>query len=229
MSNCRVKKIVGGGGGTRNIKNLLTLEVICHGVPSPQMWSDYIKWLERQQDAQILSYEFRTKKARGRDFRCSVTFENEKKVIFSGFKDPYYKLYMSGKMMREICYDCPYARKERTADITAGDFWNIEDISIKFGRSERVSVVMINTEKGEAEWNSIKEKLNYRETSWDIAVKGNSNLCSASQKPSNFNAYGAIVDKDSFFNKIYYQVGNRKKELFNMLPLMARRLMKRFM
>lgn len=216
-------------GGLLSRKNLLTVEIVCHGVYSPQMWSDYIKWLEKRLGSQVEDYKFRTKKAHGRDFRCSVVTSDGQEKIVSGFKDPYYKTYMAGTSMREICYECPYARKERVADITVGDFWNIEDVDIGFGKRDRVSVVLLNTDKGMEAWNEIKAQMDCKETSLEMAVKGNGNLQSVSHKPSSYFPYGDVTDKEAFFDEASQKPGNRKKELFNMLPPMVRRRMKKIM
>jgi coenzyme F420-reducing hydrogenase beta subunit len=234
----RGKKVLYSGtpcqiAGLRNalektdVKNLLTIEIICHGVPSPLMFKDYIKWLEAKKKKQISSYQFRTKKISKRDFQCLIRYTDGNEEIISGFRDPFYKKFMASVTCREICYECPFAQKNRVADITLGDFWNIEDLDICFGKKSRVSVVLLNTKAGEKAWNEIIDSIIARETDWKLVVKGNGNLQSATLKPDNYFAYGDIENKYEFFEAVFKEKRNKKKEIFNRLPVILRRVLKK--
>lgn len=102
---------------------LVTVEVICHGVTSPKMFRDYIDWFEKHNKFRVSDFAFRAKsKENGRDFCLKVT-DNKGNIRFmSGFTDPYYNMYMSSEWFRKVCYVCPFADEQRTADITIGDF-----------------------------------------------------------------------------------------------------------
>lgn len=213
--------------GEIDVKNLLTIEIICHGVPSPIMFKDYLKWLESKKNKQISAYQFRTKKLSKRDFQCLVRYIDGNEERISGFRDPFYKKFMACDSCREICYKCPFAQKNRVADITLGDFWNIEDLDICFGKKSRVSVVLLNTKTGERAWNEITDFVIARETDWNLAVKGNGNLQSATLKPYNYFAYGNIENKEEFFEAVFNEKRNKKKEIFNGLPVILRRVLKK--
>lgn len=211
-----------------NIDNLVTVEIICHGTPSSKMFHDYINWRSSKKGKRVSAFQFRTKKMLGHDFQCLIKYEDGSTEIISGFKDPYYKKFMEGTSNREICYDCPFNRKERVADITLGDFWNIQDLDIHFGGSERVSVVLINSVRGLHIWQDLAGKIITHETTLDIALKGNSSLSGISYRPSKYVPYGEVKDPIRFWNESLKESRNWKKEIFNMLPPLIRREIKKF-
>lgn len=211
----------------KNDENLLTVEVICHGVLSPKMFSDYCDWIERTQKKKICGYHFRTKKTGSQDFNIEVIYQDETREIISGFRDAYYKNFLKADSCRESCYSCPFASKDRVADITIGDFWNIEDVDINFGKGKRVSCVLLNSNKAKRIWFSENLNIKYIETDWRIAVKGNSNLLKSTERPASYFSYGNIENTDEFFENSLHEKGNRKRALFNKLPMSLRRRIKK--
>ena len=210
-------------------ENLFTVEIICHGVPSPRMFHDYLEWMSKKHHKKIALYQFRTKKKKGRDFHCSVRYDDSSEEIISGFKDPFYKHFMNADVFRQVCYECPFSQEKRVADITVGDFWNIEDVDVGFGLDKRVSVALINTEKGMTLWKNAVDNLVYIQTDMKIAIKGNSNLVNPTKKPQSYIPYGEIEDKYNFFETATKEKGNVKKEFFNMLPVKIRRSLKKIL
>lgn len=206
--------------------NLFTIEIICHGVSSPKMFQDYLEWRNNQTNKKVVQYQFRPKLKNGRDFRCVLCYEDGTKEILLGFKDPFYKKYMEGNSYRKICYECPFSQKNRVADITLGDFWNIQDVNLKFGGSNRVSVVLLNSQASKKVWDSIKEKVSYIETEWEIAYKGNPNLGKISGEPDKYFPYGEIENPMKYFDSVMMEPLNRRKMLFNMLPPIIRKIIK---
>ena len=137
----------------KNYENLYTIEIICHGVPSQKLFSKYIEYLEKKDNCKVLKYEFRNKKAAywGTYKALATVKKNEKKYEkkINADLDKYYSNFLKGNCHRESCYVCKYAKKERNADITIGDFWGIEHINPNFIDKNGVSEIIINTKKGE--------------------------------------------------------------------------------
>lgn len=206
---------------------LLTIEIICHGIPSPKMFADYLHWMEIRKGKEICNFQFRSKAVRKRDFYCLIKYQDGSNEIISGYEDPFYKIFMAGTSYREICYDCPFATMDRIADMTLGDFWNIEDLDIHFGVNERVSVVLINSDVGEKAWSSVRDSVTSVDSTWEQAAKGNRNLYEPTHKPKGYFPYGNIDDAIEFFDNSIKEPVNRKKALFNMLPIMLKRRIKK--
>ena len=87
--------------------------------------------------------------------------------------------------------------------------------------------MLLNTKAGEKAWNEIIDSIIVRETDWKLVVKGNGNLQSATLKPDNYFAYGDIENKYEFFEAVFKEKRNKKKEIFYRLPVILRRVFKK--
>lgn len=128
-----------------NTEKLVCCDIVCHGVPSPEIWQKYLKNIEKKFGRKIVSADFRDKNF-GWDSHCE-TFELEaynKKVALNDYTDLFYQHIM----LRPSCHNCPFANVYRPGDITLADFWGIEKQNSSFNDNKGVSLVLINTQKG---------------------------------------------------------------------------------
>lgn len=128
---------------------LITVDIVCHGVPSPGLFNKYKEWYEKKNKCHIIAYDFRCKDNVGWNngyFAKVVTDRGTK--IFSSHKDPYFYAFLKGKTYRECCYNCKYSKTNRVADITIADYWGIDKIHPEFFNKNGVSLVLVNTTKG---------------------------------------------------------------------------------
>lgn len=129
-------------------ENLYTVDIICHGVPSPTFYQAYMDWLEKENGSKISLYKFRSKDLSWRGNSCYAELENgtvlknEKKLC------SFMNVYYSGNITRESCYACPYTSQKRISDLTISDYWGIEKLDERFEDALGVSMVLVNTEKG---------------------------------------------------------------------------------
>lgn len=127
---------------TKNANNLICIDLICHGVPSPEMFADQLKQIT---DRPIKSVSFRDRQI----FRLSV--DDGQKVYECPWEDnPYYSLYMHFASLREYCYRCKFACNTRVGDITVGDF-------VENGKG--YSCVVVSTDKGNEWFEHVKGNL----------------------------------------------------------------------
>lgn len=171
----------------KDYPNLLTVDIICHGVPSEQFFNDYIHYTEKKIGGEISEFKFRDKSA-GWGLNAKAKYTNDKgenaDYSVSYLDSSYYDLFLSAKIYRENCYKCPYATSNRCGDITIGDYWGIEDehpetLEQNGGRlSEKngISVSLINSDKGIAFFDEIKEQFDYYESTFEKAAKRNTQL-----------------------------------------------------
>jgi len=133
----------------KNYDNLLTADLICHGVPSPLLFKRYLGWLGKKLGGNVIYYNFRHKQKNEQGSFIMAKTKTKTKIIPKP-NDVHYNAFNAARTLRESCYSCKYASANRVGDITLGDFWGIKDIHPEFRDSrEAMSIVLVNNEKGE--------------------------------------------------------------------------------
>lgn len=133
---------------------LITLDILCHGVPSPRVWRDYLQYASNGRT--VKSVDFRDKTRFGwRDSVDTMVFQEGE----TRSSKNYNTLFYGHNTLRESCFVCPYKTTQRTSDITIGDYWGIEKLDASLDDDKGVSLVLLNTPHGEALWNSCKGNL----------------------------------------------------------------------
>lgn len=126
-------------------ENLFCIDIICHGVPSPKIWEDYINYLQISRNSKITKACFRDKRFGWHGATESFLYENGKEE----FRKTNNYLYFAGLTMRISCSHCHYTNLKRIGDITIGDQWGIPKDS-PYEDDKGLSLILINSEKGEA-------------------------------------------------------------------------------
>lgn len=155
----------------KDYKNLLTIDLICHGVPSQIYLDEYIKSLNLLEKPDNLTF-------RGiNDYFFTLYKNNQTIYSQNSNNDKFYKAFSSGLFCRENCYSCEYATIERVGDITIGDFWGLgKTIPFNHDTKNGVSVALINTNNGIKNFSEIKNKIFFEERPLEEAVAGNDQL-----------------------------------------------------
>nr|WP_314445835.1 polysaccharide pyruvyl transferase family protein [uncultured Lachnoanaerobaculum sp.] len=139
--------------------NLLTVDIICHGVPSPKLLSMYIK---NELPDNITKLRFRHRlEASLRRSAYDINYEvNGHTIIKPGGNDIYYNAFINGESLRECCYTCKYAREDRISDITIGDCdsWKLYK---GLEKDNIISGILINSTKGENFWRECNKRITY--------------------------------------------------------------------
>lgn len=164
-------------------ENLLTLEILCHGTPSQKLFRKHLEYLSETYRGKILSYAFRDKSS-GWGLNYKTKTKTKTKTIYSpADEDAYYASFLRGKTYRPSCYECHFAKQERIADITLGDFWGIELFHPEFYNKMGVSAVILNTEKAKAYWEKISDQVDCVSSSMKEVRLRNHNLNAPTVKP----------------------------------------------
>mgnify|MGYP002647920137 CR=1 FL=1 len=160
--------------------NLILIDLVCHGVTSPLLFQKYIEMLSKKHGAKIEEYDFRDKSGGwGLGYKYKYKYKYGLCTL-----DPYYKYFLDGTAYRECCYSCKYAKTERCGDITIADYWGIEKFHPSFYSYKGVSLVLLNTEKGNLFWEKSSNCFEWIESKLEYAVVENGNL----QKPTRRKA-----------------------------------------
>ena len=162
-------------------KNLITIDLFCHGVPSNSLLNDIVADYHDIKN---------TKNVRFRDNRnhdkytMSIVTNNNNKINLSDNDNFYIKCFLKAFDLRESCYYCKYSQSKRMGDISLGDFWGLaEDSKIKQKRKSGISAVLLNTKKGIDLFTNILEFIKYEERNIIECINGNECL----QRPKKKN------------------------------------------
>lgn len=156
---CQVAGLYGYLGGTRN--NLLTIDLVCHGVPSPGLFASHFSAREDKLNAPITQINFRTKdKGWGSFLNFYLKVETEDQAVLTYAPlDAYYAIFLANLSLRPVCYRCKFASTARTADLTLGDFWGVEKTHPELFDGKGTSLILANTPKGKEALLKLREKL----------------------------------------------------------------------
>ena len=166
--------------------NLLTVDIVCHGVPNNRYWKKYITEISKRE--RVLSYSFRNRsnRAKGKSsLEATIIYKNGTMHVPYA-SDPYYGPFIRCESYRKSCYYCNYAQKNRVSDITMGDC-DSESLYPAFFPNSSKSIVIINTKKGERVWNDIKGLYDYIHLDYESEVKANNCLKQPSEMPERRN------------------------------------------
>jgi exopolysaccharide biosynthesis predicted pyruvyltransferase EpsI/coenzyme F420-reducing hydrogenase beta subunit len=138
----------------RDYPNLFTVDIICHGVPSPMIFEDYKKYMSEKHQMLINDVKFRCKKSSWIFFNMTLTGHVEKsnaKKTYEGayYEDPYIRGFLRDNFLRPSCYGCKFTSVERTSDFTIADWWGYRKQSQQDNgfRYKGVSLMLANTDK----------------------------------------------------------------------------------
>lgn len=129
-----------------NYEKLVTVDIICHGVPSAKVLKTYITYCEEKLGSKITSIDFRNKDNGWIDLSLKMSFEKRESVLRKASDDPYYRAFLSNLSLSDACGCCSFNCIPRQSDITMGDYWGYKNP--KYHENLGVSCVVVNTEKG---------------------------------------------------------------------------------
>lgn len=196
----------------KDYENLVTADFICRGVNSPKVFFSYMDMLEKKYGARATDIKFKSKEKGWHNFSIRVKFDNGKVYCKDRWHDLFFIGYLQyNNFVRPSCYDCKFKCFPQKADITLADFWGIEKLDPSMDQDKGTSMVMINSDKGAALFDTIKGDIVYKEFSLADAAIDN-----PAMNHSLTSAYGTraafFSDLDSMpFNKLalkYFPNGN---------------------
>ncbi len=180
-------------------EHLITLDLVCHGVPSPWLLSQYLAQIANTKGP-VLHLAFRDKPRWGWRSQGTITYARGAKIKYrsiSPFNSSYYQLYYHRNCVsRMSCYSCPYACTTRVGDLTLGDYWNAREAELEMDWQKGVSLVLANTAKGEA----FLSKLAIKRVPVLLAhaVAGNGNLSHPAPMPESRKTIYAQMQAEGY-------------------------------
>lgn len=144
--------------GKKLRENLYLVDLVCYGVPGPQIWDDYLNLIEEENKSKISAVKFRDMHKSGTSsYRETYKFVDSKECS----NDAFLCLFRKGVMLRQSCSKCYFKNMSRASDITLGDFWDWKVIDSLFNIDRKgVSLILCSTKKGQNLFELIREDLN---------------------------------------------------------------------
>lgn len=149
--------------------NLLTVDLICHGVPSVKLWRDILKYYKKKYNQDVVSVIFRDKSVAGwNEHIAKINLENN-----SVCDDLHRQLFYNNLALRDSCYKCSYTSTKRVSDFTVGDAWGLKEKNPEFYNTEGASLILVNTAKAGKIIEVIKDKMQIKNVLLDDYMQGN--------------------------------------------------------
>lgn len=215
-------------------EELLTADIVCHGVPSQTMFDAYIASLSAREGGEISSYSFRVKDNRYKHehgYSYCVAKEKGGKTVQGIYtQSSFYNAFKNYTIFRESCYDCRYATLARCSDITLADFWGIEKYGFKVKGDAGVSMVITNTARGREAFAAIAEQTVWGELAVQCGVDSNYCLTHSTKKPAKRDtaiATFAAEGYDAMVAKYAPPATGLKQRIYWAMPAALRNLLRK--
>ena len=182
----------------REYENLYTVDVLCHGVPSPKVWAHY-----RREQAQIHGtileeVSFRDKRKGWRHYSMALNFAEGVEYCRPGAEDTYLRVFLRDLCLRPSCHSCRFKDFPRLSDLTIGDAWGIERHMPDLDDDHGTSVVLVNSEKGMGLWNAVADNAVSRQGELDVLLpKSADSRKSVKPHPNRSRFFAALNRGDS--------------------------------
>lgn len=172
----------------KDYDNLICVDVICHGTPSPKLWKEYLVYQENKRGGdKIADVKFRNKDCGWENYRMK---QDDTYIPMSD--DIFMQLFLRNFALRPSCYNCA-AKKNKCSDITLGDFWGIDDVSPEMNDHKGTSLVIVRTLKGQNFLDSVKDDLVIKSVTYEDGVKCN---------PSEYLSTDYPQERSTFFDDL---------------------------
>lgn len=209
----------------KDYDGLITIDILCHGVPSSLLFGSYISWVEEKEGKKIDEFTFRYKD-HGYGERYLLGIRTQNRIMKIPYMiDPYGDAFLKGKILNDACYSCKYTNIDRVGDISLGDFWYFKERKSVENKSG-VSMVLINTEKGKNYLDNIRSSIKWIESTIEDATTCNAALSHACNKPDNWEKIYEKAGEKTLFTSILKPSFNLKVRLFNLIPIVVKEWLK---
>lgn len=198
----------------KSYSTLLTVEVACHGVPSPKVWSNYLL------DKKNISYiNFRTKSKGWKGYHVVLEYNGQKEEVPYG-ENFYMRVFLSNLSLRPSCYACSAKLGNSQSDVTIADFWGVDKIAPEIDDNNGCSLIIIHNPKILTILDALDCQLYLQ--SLDKVLKYNRSIVESCCLPINRKSFFALLDRYGFIRT--YLVVNSKNIICRLIRTLYRKL-----
>lgn len=210
----------------KSYKNLFTVDIICHGVPSPLVWRKYTS--EKFGINCIKSINFRCKTNGWSNYSVKIEHRNKLNYEIKANEDIFMRGFLDNLYLRESCHNCRFKSVVRISDITLADAWGVEKFKPELYCSTGTSMVLIQSERGKQLLDDINKYLEISKVPVSVVTKYNSAVNKSVPKHKNREIFFSklndcesvckiidkLIDQRSLRKKISFAIRSRLKSLF---------------
>ena len=164
----------------KDYKELYTVDIICHGVPSQRIFHKYLEGV--QPEKIVKEVRFRDKRFGWSCQKICIINSDGSEYVDDSKTDVYLRGFFNNAILRKSCSDCPFAEFPRQGDISIGDFWGISKLDKSQYDKKGTSLVYVNSKKGKRLFESIEDKLKIKQ--FDFKTTKISNRIQSKQRIS---------------------------------------------
>ena len=151
--------------------NLITCDVVCHGVPSEKVFDKFIRYEEKKHHSKIVDMYWRDKRNGWHLNSIVEVFKNGTETAIQSYQHPFQRGFLDNLYLRPSCYQCRFCGIPRAADISLADYWQANRHNAEFAADNAdrgISIVMLSRDKGISLFEKVKEKCIWKEL--DVSV-----------------------------------------------------------
>lgn len=189
----------------KEYENLITVDVVCHAVPSPLVFRKYVQMQRQQLGSSIGNIRFRDKHY-GYQYSTMTVKDNFGKDLYAyGIDtDPMLRSFFANVCDRPSCYDCQFKKRYRVSDFTIWDCYPVYEFNKTMDDDKGTTRVLVHSEKGRKIFEKIKAGLKWHEVDPDDLTKGVKEMFYSvpiSEKRSRFMEDATLLDGQELFRK----------------------------
>lgn len=213
--------------------NLITVDIPCYGVPSPEFFAWQVTNLEHKYKAQMTDFRFRDKHKNGFSHTSVLKFRRNEtafeKIVDKYIYIPYHYAFAQKNCYQKKCYRCEYTTPDRVSDITIASFWNIDKYTDMYDIEKGVSMVLVNTPKGRHLFDCISTNAVFKEHSLDDALVVNAALRKNVEYPRDRDRIINAGIKEGFNGIKRYYKPPLKEKIKGFMPMFAMNFLRRIL
>ena len=191
----------------RRPENLVTCDLVCHGVPSPAVWEDMARSIERQKKKSLQAVRFRNKVEGWKNSHFTTVYDDGTVDTAPLMRTEFGRAFGRALFLRPSCHCCAYTNLNRPGDFTLGDFWGLQPEELAEQQEKGVSLLLVNTPHGSHMFDRLP--LNCQPFPVERAVAGNPRLATPIPRSA---------DRAAFFAAYALQPFDRVRKKFCAVP-----------
>ena len=184
--------------------NLYTQDIICHGVPSPNLWNNYVEYREQIAGSKATNVQFRDKSLGWDKYAMLFEFDNQTNYNQRVTDDIYMRCYIMNMAMRKSCAECSFKQVHRQSDFTIADFWGIDKVCPEMNDNKGTSLLLVHSDKGQKLLSDISDRVIIKQVDFELSIGSNPSMIKSVKLPPLYNMFMKDLPKmrvDKLINK----------------------------